>query len=118
MPHCTLEYSGNIPIKFEFKNFFSGLHELLSSFETIKIEKIKSRAVKHHDYFLGNGDPQNAFVYLHIAMLDLRDVEFRQRVSKSVFQYLREQFEHATQHLHCSMNVEIREIELATFTAA
>ena len=117
MPHCTLEYSSNIPLEVDARRFFAGLHEVLSSFDTIKIDKIKSRAVRHQDYFIGDGKKDLAFVYLQIAMFSGRDVATRKSVADKALRYLREQFDHALAGLQCSVNVEVREIERATFSS-
>ncbi len=117
MPHCTLEYSANIPLKVDARRFFSGLHEVLSSFETIQIDKIKSRAVRHEDYFIGDGNVALAFVYLQIAMFSGREAVTRKAVADRALRYLREQFDHALTGLKCSVNVEVREIERATFSS-
>ena len=116
MPHCTLEYSANIPIKFDANAFFSSLHEELSSLGSIQIEKIKSRAVRHEDYYMGNGDPKNAFVYLHVALFEGRSEVARRDISNRAYEVLQRYFSPAVTGLHCSITVEVREIERATFS--
>ena len=117
MPHCTLEYSANIPLKVDAGHFFAGLHEVLSGFETIQIDKIKSRALRQEDYFIGDGNQKLAFVYLQIAMFSGRDTATRKAVADKALRYLKEQFEHALTGLQCSVNVEVREIERSTFSS-
>ncbi|NDC36547.1 MAG: 5-carboxymethyl-2-hydroxymuconate Delta-isomerase [Proteobacteria bacterium] len=118
MPHLTLEYTANIPLELNTQNFFRGLHEILQDFDTISMEKIKSRAVRHQEYWIGAGGSQSAFVYLEIAMFTGRSEELRKEVSRRSLEYVQEQFGPALGALRCSITVEIREICKATFSSA
>lgn len=118
MPHLTLEYTANIPIRLDSKTFFAGLHERLKDFDTLAIEKIKSRAIRHTEYCIGAGDDRNAFVYLEFAMFQGRSEELRKEISRQTLEYLKQEFSTAIKDLKCSITVEIREICRTTFSSA
>lgn len=111
MPHCVVEYSGNIPDRFEYRAFFKKLHQLMVDTGEFKLERIKSRFISHDNYYLGDGDQENYFVYLQISILTGRSSSLRQKLSRDALVLLKEYFPKAIKSQKCSMTVDVREMD-------
>jgi 5-carboxymethyl-2-hydroxymuconate isomerase len=115
MPHLVLEYSANVVDAPDFKVLFRELHEALLEFESFGLLDIKSRAVRHTDYCLGDGDPRHAFVHLNFQLLSGRDVSVRQRMMQACVKVLSKHFARSLEHLECQLSVEMREMDRSTY---
>ena len=111
MPHCVLEYSHNIPDRVNFKGFFEKLHQLMVDTGAFKLERIKSRIVPHDNYYIGDGNMENTFVYLQISILTGRDVTLRKQLSSSALELMKTFFPKALAKNNCSMTVDIKEMD-------
>ena len=80
MPHLTLEYTDNIPINRSFLSLFQAFHEVLVEVGGIKIENCKSRARLVNTYYVGNGEPENAFVHLDVRFMAGRTESVKQSI--------------------------------------
>ncbi len=109
MPHCTLEYSANIG-SFDTKSYFEGLHRVLKLFPELPFLKIKSRALCHDIFYIGDGSADNAFIYLHLAILSGREGALKARIGESLLDYTRGFFLALLDNQRVSFNVELREI--------
>lgn len=114
MPHCIIEYSSNVKDSVNFPEFFKRLHELLASSSDIQLDQLKSRWLRREDYFIGDGSPQNAFVYLQISLMTGRTLELRKQLGQSALDLLASYFPRTQAELSCSMTVEMREMERET----
>ena len=66
MPHLVLEYSDNI--KFDTQPLLSRLHNALVATGAVNLKGLKSRAIKHTEYRIADGDPGYAFVHLNLLI--------------------------------------------------
>jgi 5-carboxymethyl-2-hydroxymuconate isomerase len=107
----VLEYSHNIPDQFKFKDFFEKLHQLMVNTGAFKLERIKSRLVPHDNFYIGNGNTENTFVYLQISILTGREVSLRKHLSSAALELLKEYFPKTLATNNCSMTVDIREMD-------
>jgi 5-carboxymethyl-2-hydroxymuconate isomerase len=82
MPHFVLEYSGNILEEVDFKDLFKKLHTLLVDVDPFNLSDIKSRAIRHQDFHVANGQESNAFVHLTLSIFKGRDLSIRQAVGE------------------------------------
>ncbi len=114
MPHCTLEYSANVPDRVDFRVFFGELHRLMVETGEIRLNQIKSRWICHQDFMVGAGGADKGFVYLHIAMLSGRSEALRSSLAKSALGLVAQYFPLAQTRLSCSITVEVREINRET----
>lgn len=115
MPHFVLEYSDNIPGEVDFKEFFKRLHTLLVDVGPFKLSDIKSRAIRHQEFYVADGQESNAFVHLTLSIFKGRDLDIRQAVGEKLLAFLREEFALSLQKLNCSYTVEIREMDKETY---
>ena len=110
MPQVTLEYSKNIG-KFDHQQLFKQIHEVLTTITAI--ESCKSRAICHEDYYIGNGDRDNALVFLRIAILSGRDEATKQKVGQQCFDIVKSFFADIAKanNLICHPTVEICDLQ-------
>ncbi|MBX7145362.1 MAG: 5-carboxymethyl-2-hydroxymuconate Delta-isomerase [Oligoflexia bacterium] len=114
MPHCVLEYSSNVLDQPDFGALFKELHQLLSSSGHIQLDQLKSRAIRHEQYFVGDGAPDRAFIYLQISLLSGRDNTVRVALGEQAFAFLQKCFPRSLKELRCSMTLEMREMDRET----
>ncbi|MFC4161491.1 5-carboxymethyl-2-hydroxymuconate Delta-isomerase [Chitinimonas lacunae] len=79
MPHIVLEYSDNLPDPVDFQALFAQLHAALVNLGDVHLNEIKSRAIKCHDWRVGDGHPRHGFAHLKLYLLDRRKTEFKRR---------------------------------------
>lgn len=115
MPHLTLEYSQNIRQKVNFKDLFSGLHQILAAKGGVKIENCKSRAVRRDEFHIGNGERTSAFIHLELSMLEGRSVALKQEVGREILEFLREYYAPSIAEHDLQITVEIKDIHRSTY---
>ena len=107
MPHCVLEYSHNVSDRVNFKELFQKLHQLMVDTGAFKLERIKSRVVPQDNYYIGDGNRENTFIYLQISILTGRDLALRKSLSNSALELLKNYFPKALAQENCSMDREV-----------
>lgn len=81
MPHVTVEYSANISVHFDSGRVLKDLVRALSETKQFNLEDIKARSCCSHEYFIGHGSPEHAFVHIRLAILSGRDAATKERLS-------------------------------------
>ncbi len=115
MPHFVLECSDNIVESIEPKEFFSALHELLISSGPFNLQEIKSRVIRHQEYFMADGSPDKAFVHLTLSILEGREIGLQKTVGKKLLEFLKERFQQSGQKRDLALSLEIREMSRETY---
>jgi len=118
MPHFVLEYSDNILEEVDFKSFFKRLHAVLVENGPFNMSDIKSRAIRHEQFCVANGKGSNAFVHLTLFIFKGRDLGIRKSVGDKILSFLKAEFNRSFEKLHCSLTVDIREMEKDTYFKA
>lgn len=114
MPHYILEYSDNIGEPVDPGEIFPPLHQLLIN-EGFDEAKIKSRIIRHDQYYIGNGNVENAFVHLTLAILNRHELAKQKRIGQQISSYLKTYFSGSADELNLAIRVEIRELEKETY---
>jgi len=115
MPHIILEYSDNIADTPDFEKLFAEIHNALENTGQFRIADIKSRAVKHNEYFIGNGDPARSFVTFNLVILSGRADQFKIELSELILGILRSFFPKTSAEQKSSVTVQISEIHKASY---
>ncbi len=115
MPHFILEYSDNILEEIKPDDVFQKLHQILVESGPFNLSDIKSRAVKHQDFYVSDGHESNAFVHLTLSIFKGRELGVRQAIGDRLLEFLKNQFARSYQELRCSITVEIKEINMDTY---
>jgi 5-carboxymethyl-2-hydroxymuconate isomerase len=109
MPHLTLEYSANL--EFEAQPLFAQLHEAMVATGVVNLKGLKSRAIRHTDYRIADGDEAYAFVHLNILLRAGRPLEMQQEVARRAMAVLEETFGHRFAEGYLSLSVDIKEMK-------
>jgi len=115
MPHCILEYSANVVDCPDLRRLFSELHELLISTGLFEREAIKSRAIRHDDFVVGDGDPRRAFVALNIVILSGRPDEAKVRITDGALELLKRFFGESIAEQKCNITVQVSELHRGSY---
>ena len=88
MPHIHLEYTDNIE-QLETKPLLVALNKALiqGGYAQSGLD-IKSRAICHTDYVIGEDEQNQAYIHLKLSLLTGRSVELRQEISACLLKVL------------------------------
>jgi 5-carboxymethyl-2-hydroxymuconate isomerase len=64
MPHLTLEYTDNLD--FDIQQLLERMHTELVATGAINLKGLKSRAIRHTEYRIADGNPDYAFVHVNL----------------------------------------------------
>lgn len=110
MPQMTLEYTQNIIEK-------SGIHDLLRKSHEVLVECLptalsdcKSRVYECKDYWVGDGDPDNAFVHVCLKVQAGRTPEILRKTGDRLMQELRNYFSESLEKRKLQITIEIVEL--------
>lgn len=108
MPHLVLEYSDNIEV--DVQPLLARLHEEVVATGAINLKGIKSRAIKHTQYRIADGDPDYAFVHVGLLIREGRPIEVQKDATQRVMNVLKETFGHHFEKRKLSLTVDLKEM--------
>ncbi|MEW6402004.1 MAG: 5-carboxymethyl-2-hydroxymuconate isomerase [Chloroflexota bacterium] len=108
MPHLTLEYTDNL--EFDVQSLLARLHSELVSTGMINLKGLKSRAVRHREYRIADGNSEYAFVHVNLLIREGRPLEVQKDASQRVMAVLKETFGHRFENSYLSLSVDIKEM--------
>jgi 5-carboxymethyl-2-hydroxymuconate isomerase len=108
VPHLTLEYTDNLA--FEVQPLLARLHEALVATGAVNLKGIKSRAIRHTEYRIADGDPAYAFVHVNLLIREGRPLEIQQDAARRVMAVLKETFGGRFDDSYLSLSVDIKEM--------
>lgn len=108
MPHLTLEYSENMEV--DVQPLLARLHEEVAATGAIHLKGIKSRAIKHTQYRIADGDPDYAFVHVGLLIREGRPIEIQKEATQRVMKVLKETFGHLFEKRRLSLTVDLKEM--------
>lgn len=108
MPHLVLEYSDNIGV--DVQPLLARLHEEVVATGAINLKGIKSRAIKHTQYRIADGDPDYAFVHVGLLIREGRPLEVQKDATQRVMNVLKETFGHYFEKRKLSLTVDLKEM--------
>ena len=108
MPHLTLEYSDNIEV--DVQPLLARLHEEVVATGAINLKGIKSRAIKHTQYRVADGNPDYAFVHVGLLIREGRPIEVQKEATQRVMKVLKETFGHLFEKRKLSLTVDLKEM--------
>lgn len=108
MPQLTLEYTDNLA--FDVQLLLARLHEELVATGAINLKGLKSRAVRHTEYRIADGNPLYAFVHVSLLIREGRPFEVQKDASQRVLEVLKKTFGERFEHGYLSLSVDIKEM--------
>ena len=115
MPHCILEYSANIVDRPDMARLFNDIHDALMATGVFTLADIKSRAIRHEEYFIGDGDPERAFVTLNVQILVGRSDDVKALITEAATEVLKRAFPESLRQLKCSLTAQVSEIHRGSY---
>lgn len=109
MPQIFLECSDNL-IESNFTAAFHEIHQILSQHLPTELASCKSRLIRHHDYVIGDGTPNNGFVHLSIAVLKGRSPALLDSIAKMIMEKLKMVFTRSLKELNLQITIGINEL--------
>lgn len=110
MPHLTLEYSANVT-ESQFPELFQRCHAFLVEHLRTHLAHCKSRAIQCTQFFVGDGNPKNAFVHVCLQIMPGRTPDTLQKVSQGLMELFKHQFSQSLENLNLQITLEIRELQ-------
>ncbi len=112
MPHLTLEYTANLD--FEVQPLLARMHAELAATGAVSLKAIKSRAVRRSEYRVADGNPDYAFVFVSLLILEGRPPEVQSEFAQRVLAVLKETFRDRIENGYLSLSVDVREMREGT----
>lgn len=109
MPHLTLEYSDNLD--FDVQALLARLHTELVATGAINLKGLKSRAIRHTEYRIADGNPDYAFVHINLLIREGRPIEIQKDAAQRVMVVLKETFGDRFEKGYLSVSVDIKEMQ-------
>ena len=108
MPQLTLEYTDNL--EFDVQPLLARLHSELVVTGAINLKGLKSRAVRHTEYRIADGNLEYAFVHVNLLIREGRPIEVQKDASQRVLNVLKEAFGERFENSYLSLSVDIKEM--------
>ena len=109
MPHLTLEYTDNI--EFDVQPLLARLHNELVATGTINLKGLKSRAIRHSEYRIADGNPEYAFVHINLLIREGRPSDVQQEMAQRMLAVLKDTFGYRFENGYLSLSVDIQEMK-------
>lgn len=108
MPQLTLEYTDNLD--FDVQPLLARLHTELVATGAINLKGLKSRAIRHTEYRIADGDPDYAFVHVDLLIREGRPVETQKDIAQRVMVVLKDAFGARFEKDYLSLSVDLKEM--------
>jgi 5-carboxymethyl-2-hydroxymuconate isomerase len=115
MPHCILEYSANVADSPDFKKLLKRINETLAATGLFVSGDIKSRAIRHELFVVGDGSPDRSFVTLNLQILSGREEAVKAMLAEKLLDVLREAFPSTLRSTRCSLTVQVSDIHKPSY---
>ncbi len=108
MPQLTLEYTDNL--EFEVQPLLASMHSELVSTGAIRLRGLKSRAIRHSEYRVADGNPEYAFAHVNLLIREGRLLEVQKEFAERILAVLKQTFGDRFENDHLSLSVDIKEM--------
>ena len=115
MPHLLIEFTSNIIEKDTIPSLLQECHSILVNTLPTDIGSCKSRAMEHAVYFVGNGDPNNAFVHISLKIMPGRSTDTLNKAGELIITLLKRFFHKSSNELNLQFTLEIEELQKTYF---
>ena len=108
MPHLTLEYTDNL--EFDVQSLLARMHEELVATGAIKLKAIKSRAIRHTEYRIADGNKDYGFAHVNLLIRVGRSIEVQQEMAQRLMSALEEALGSRFDNGFLALSVDIKEL--------
>jgi 5-carboxymethyl-2-hydroxymuconate isomerase len=96
-------------------NLFQECHSILEPTLPTDIASCKSRSIECHSYYLGNGEPNNAFVCVSLKVMPGRSIDTLKNAGDKIMLALKNYFASSLEKLNLQITLEIIELQKTYF---
>jgi len=111
MPHFVIEYSANLEPDIDLRAIVDAVHKSAADSGLFQIGGIRVRTLKHEIYKIADGNPENAFLHVRVAILEGRAAEDRVRLGNATLAAVDALLANAHKKRGIALSVEIGEID-------
>jgi 5-carboxymethyl-2-hydroxymuconate isomerase len=115
VPQILLEYSANIKETIGLEDLFANVHNIMSNTGGAKRDNCKSRLLRHSNYYIGDGNPQNAFVHLEVQWLKGRTREVVTALGEELLALLKKYYQGLIEQYNLQITVHIKDIHRSDY---
>ncbi|MCY7493669.1 5-carboxymethyl-2-hydroxymuconate Delta-isomerase [Bacillus safensis] len=110
MPHFIIEYSDNIKAEAEMPYLLKKINDVLISCNNIfPIGGIRSRTIEVHDYYIADGEEDDAFVHATLKIGSGRSKKEKKEVCDKLFQVMKDHFADMYSKRYLALSMELIE---------
>lgn len=114
MPHAIVEYSANLVADGDIQGLLEALAaEMRATDGVFPVGGIRVRAVRHDEYVVADGDPENAFVVVTFKIGPGRSDEFKREFFPRAFEALKAHFAERFERGPLSLALYVEELDEA-----
>jgi len=111
MPVVNLEYTSNLAIDNHVKKFLKEVHTTLVEIIKTDLFTCRSTVTCHDNYLIGEGSPNNAFIFLSIRMLPGRSKQIKDELGHQLYDKIKNTFSHEIEKFDTQIRVYLTEVE-------
>jgi 5-carboxymethyl-2-hydroxymuconate isomerase len=111
MPHFVIEYSANLEPDIDLRAIVDAVHKSAVESGLFQTGGIRVRTLKHEIYKIADGNPENAFLHVRVAILEGRSAEDRERLGNTTMAAIDALLASAHLKRGVALSVEIGEID-------
>ena len=112
MPELVLEYTHNIIEKDSLSDLFGNLHKVIAEMLPANLSGCISRAIEIDNYYIGDGDSNNAFVSLQLSVKEGRSQETLEKLAQRMKEIVDKHFFTSSQKRNLKITLEVREMKV------
>ncbi len=105
-----MEYSANLDSDLDIPLLFEKINKTAIGTGVFPIGGIRTRAVRCEYYRIGEGDPENTFVYLTVKVGAGRDLDILKDAGNKIFKILTEYLQPIFDNRYMSIGMDIQEL--------
>ncbi|MBD7937320.1 5-carboxymethyl-2-hydroxymuconate Delta-isomerase [Cytobacillus sp. Sa5YUA1] len=114
MPHFIIEYTSNIKSDAHIPALLEKANKILiSKSPTFPIGGIRSRAIELKDYYIADGQADDAFVHATLKIGSGRSEQEKASVCDELFTMMKEHFQELYDHRYFALSMELYEFSEA-----
>ncbi len=105
MPHLKLEYSSNLKERIDPARLFAPCHRILVDTVNAELFRCQSRVIRHEVFYVGEGSPSEAFIFLEIFLGTGRSLSLLQEAGEKILRVLEGYFSQSLKELDIQIAV-------------
>ena len=115
MPRIIIDYSNNVTEPVD-QVLFHLVHDYFIASGRFSIEDLKSRAIAHDQFLIGDGNTNNAFISIQLKIMEGRDEDFRKKLSVDVLAIAEQYFQESIKNMNLNLTCFVTEIQKSTYS--